>query len=88
MWLIDLVLYRGRCGVYEHPTYSTFVPLLYIYPETTSCDSLPCENGGTCVPEGDGSYSCTCPLGYKGAQCDESETLLLFFLPETRTLPK
>ncbi|XP_049667294.1 von Willebrand factor A domain-containing protein 2 [Accipiter gentilis] len=30
------------------------------------CDSQPCQNGGTCVPEGLDKYHCLCPLGYGG----------------------
>ncbi|KAM3666573.1 LOW QUALITY PROTEIN: von Willebrand factor A domain-containing protein 2 [Ammospiza maritima maritima] len=30
------------------------------------CDSQPCQNGGTCVPEGLDRYHCLCLLGYGG----------------------
>ncbi|NXT77157.1 VWA2 protein, partial [Zapornia atra] len=30
------------------------------------CDSQPCQNGGTCVPEGLEKYHCLCPVGYGG----------------------
>ncbi|NXN26921.1 VWA2 protein, partial [Nycticryphes semicollaris] len=30
------------------------------------CDSQPCQNGGTCVPEGLDKYHCLCPVGYGG----------------------
>ncbi|NXY14906.1 VWA2 protein, partial [Atrichornis clamosus] len=30
------------------------------------CDSQPCQNGGTCVPEGLDRYHCLCPVGYGG----------------------
>ncbi|XP_074883080.1 von Willebrand factor A domain-containing protein 2 isoform X2 [Buteo buteo] len=30
------------------------------------CDSQPCQNGGTCIPEGLDKYHCLCPLGYGG----------------------
>ncbi|XP_075791536.1 von Willebrand factor A domain-containing protein 2 isoform X1 [Pelodiscus sinensis] len=34
------------------------------------CDSQPCHNGGTCVPEGLESYRCVCPVGFGGdASC-------------------
>ncbi|XP_012658989.1 von Willebrand factor A domain-containing protein 2 [Otolemur garnettii] len=34
------------------------------------CDSQPCQNGGTCIPEGLDSYHCLCPLAFRGeANC-------------------
>ena len=32
------------------------------------CASAPCFNGGTCKNEGE-AFVCTCPPGYRGAQC-------------------
>ncbi|KAM5139506.1 von Willebrand factor A domain-containing protein 2 [Callospermophilus lateralis] len=34
------------------------------------CDSQPCQNGGTCIPEGLDRYHCLCPLAFGGeANC-------------------
>ncbi|ELV13440.1 von Willebrand factor A domain-containing protein 2 [Tupaia chinensis] len=34
------------------------------------CDSQPCQNGGTCVPEGPDQYHCLCPQAFGGeANC-------------------
>ncbi|XP_032620058.1 von Willebrand factor A domain-containing protein 2 isoform X3 [Chelonoidis abingdonii] len=34
------------------------------------CDSQPCHNGGTCIPEGLERYHCVCPVGFGGdASC-------------------
>ncbi|KAM4636450.1 von Willebrand factor A domain-containing protein 2 [Discoglossus pictus] len=30
------------------------------------CDSQPCKNGGTCIPEGLDKYHCVCPVGFGG----------------------
>ncbi|XP_047409254.1 von Willebrand factor A domain-containing protein 2 isoform X2 [Sciurus carolinensis] len=50
------------------------------------CDSQPCQNGGTCIPEGLGRYHCLCPLAFGGeANCAPKLSLecridLLFLL--------
>lgn len=31
----------------------------------------PCRNGGTCFNTGPGSYTCSCPPGYTGTNCDK-----------------
>lgn len=33
------------------------------------CDESPCENNGTCTPDG-ASYRCICPLRFEGDQCE------------------
>lgn len=33
------------------------------------CRNLPCQNGGTCVNDGD-SFICDCTVGFKGRQCE------------------
>ncbi|XP_071081232.1 delta-like protein D [Haliotis cracherodii] len=30
----------------------------------------PCKNGGTCTNTGQGSYTCACPTGYTGTNCE------------------
>ena len=34
------------------------------------CDPNPCLNGGTCSPYGLDTYSCNCPFGYTGRNCE------------------
>ncbi|OXB62009.1 hypothetical protein ASZ78_006716, partial [Callipepla squamata] len=44
--------------------------LLLLWSHLDPCDSQPCQNGGTCVPEGLDKYHCLCPMGYGGGvQC-------------------
>lgn len=34
------------------------------------CEPNPCVNGGTCSPYGLDTYSCNCPFGYTGRNCE------------------
>lgn len=38
--------------------------------DLNSCRNSPCHNGGTCENEADGFYSCTCPPGHTGFNCE------------------
>lgn len=55
------------------------------------CDSQPCQNGGTCVPEGLDKYHCLCPLGYGGdihcGRCEPVLSLLLSWLCPASVVP-
>ncbi|XP_030852422.1 delta-like protein D [Strongylocentrotus purpuratus] len=33
------------------------------------CDSMPCENNGTCM-DGQNYYNCACPPGFNGSYCE------------------
>lgn len=33
------------------------------------CSPNPCQNGGTCVPQTNGSYTCSCSVSYWGTDC-------------------
>jgi hypothetical protein len=37
--------------------------------QAVGCDSDPCQNGGTCASDA-GRYTCACPDGYTGANCE------------------
>ncbi|NWU96440.1 VWA2 protein, partial [Upupa epops] len=52
--------YRWKRVLIKHPSrcFRTVCP--------DPCDSQPCQNGGTCVPEGLDKYHCLCPMGYGG----------------------
>lgn len=39
-----------------------------------SCESSPCQNGGTCVLDGN-TYGCICKDGWEGATCSISESI-------------
>lgn len=40
-----------------------------IYAVLDPCDSVDCQNGGTCSTN-DGSYICNCVDGYNGTHCE------------------
>ncbi|KFV74714.1 von Willebrand factor A domain-containing protein 2, partial [Dryobates pubescens] len=52
--------YRWKKVLIKHPSrcFRTVCP--------DPCDSQPCQNGGTCVPEGLDKYHCLCLVGYGG----------------------
>ena len=39
-------------------------------PPPDPCDSFPCQNEGTCSPNGD-IYKCECQSGFAGDNCEE-----------------
>ena len=39
--------------------------------EITPCSSQPCQNDGTCSPDGS-AYTCSCQSGYFGSHCQTS----------------
>jgi hypothetical protein len=43
--------------------------MFYVINPVTPCTSGSCHSNATCVQSGDG-YTCVCPLGYRGAQCE------------------
>lgn len=44
------------------------------------CVGEPCLNNGECLPSQD-SYMCSCPLGYKGHNCQKSMTFAICSFP-------
>ncbi|XP_042662388.1 von Willebrand factor A domain-containing protein 2 [Tyto alba] len=60
VWASLCPFYRWKRVLIKHPSrcFRTVCP--------DPCDSQPCQNGGTCVPEGLDKYHCLCPVGYGG----------------------
>ena len=45
------------------------------------CTPNPCMNGGMCMPNGFGGFSCQCQAGFSGQTCTDRKILnLIFFL--------
>ncbi|XP_046566698.1 neurogenic locus notch homolog protein 1-like [Haliotis rubra] len=42
--------------------------------DVDECASSPCENGGSCSQDEPNSYSCTCPIRFKGQKCEIQRT--------------
>ena len=40
-----------------------------------ACTPNPCLNGGVCVSNGFGGYTCQCPAGYSGQRCEDRKRL-------------
>ena len=40
-------------------------------PELDPCSSNPCQNGGFCRDNGNGTFSCSCKGPYTGFNCQE-----------------
>ena len=45
------------------------VNALAYHSDVDPCDSDPCQNGATCMSDGDG-FQCTCPPGFTGPECN------------------
>lgn len=52
---------------------------LFFLAKNSTCDSGPCENGGTCVGGGD-AYTCICKDGWEGPTCSQSMQSFGYFL--------
>lgn len=47
------------------------IMLFLAFPDLNYCTHhKPCLNGATCTNTGQGSYTCSCPPGYTGANCE------------------
>ena len=48
------------------------LPLVVFPIDLNACAHLsPCKNGGTCSNEGVNQYSCSCPFGFTGMDCEQ-----------------
>ena len=90
-------LHCGRVQVIEDRHERQSPPI--VWPPEDVCASSPCENGGTCVSGADpttlhssgtvwvySEYTCDCPSGFTGPQCDRAGQLACEDDPTVRAL--
>ena len=43
----------------------------FLLATPNACNSLPCLNNASCTPFSNLTYSCSCPPGYSGKNCEQ-----------------
>jgi hypothetical protein len=51
----------------------TILCLLPFIAGQSACSSNPCQNGATCVSNGNTTFTCACPTGFYGNQCQAAD---------------
>lgn len=64
-----------HCGLVRIKTFLWKGIIFVFVAKNSTCDSGPCENGGTCVGGGD-AFTCICKDGWEGPTCAQSASLL------------
>ena len=44
----------------------------FLFLDVNDCEESPCNNGGICQ-DGIASYTCVCPVGFTGLDCETSK---------------
>ncbi|KAM8924749.1 von Willebrand factor A domain-containing protein 2 [Pelodytes ibericus] len=85
-------VFAGRCPFYSWKRfYTTHRTQCHRTVCPDPCDSQPCKNGGTCIPEGLNKHYCICPAGFGGdTECAPKLSLecsidLLFLVDSSST---
>ena len=53
------------------------IQLFCISIKVNSCASNPCQNGGTCVPNGNNTFTCLCDPEFVGSTCQTGKISLI-----------
>jgi len=73
-WLITKYLYHRHNIVFQlfrNNLRNFVIQIINLYLDINNCYPDPCQNGGTCV-DGDYGYTCNCPAGFTGVNCQTS----------------
>ena len=71
--LIHFTLKGWENVPFEHGSDEVNHVTILCVPEHSSCEPVPCQNGGTCTVVAHG-YECTCSPGYMGLHCESELT--------------
>lgn len=66
--------------IYFNLSFFTWIPCTHwfmLYSDLDPCSTSPCLHGGTCNSTG-GIYTCSCPAGFHGVNCEQGKTLTVF----------
>lgn len=66
--------HRPAVRIKAFPEKVKLVFFFFYLAKNSTCDSGPCENGGTCVGGGD-AFTCICKDGWEGPTCAQSMSL-------------
>ena len=60
----------ARCDSKMNPPVCVLCNTGFRLPNCTKvCSPNPCQNGGTCSPQGSSDFTCMCPRGWTGTTC-------------------